>query len=328
MSWIPFHEELRKGSKRGLPRAVRFVYLELAQEARTFHGRIPLPRGFKDDVDAIHDMLGGNRREIALALEALSEPDDDGRPMISLETERGRKVLVVVSFDRWTKVASSAERMRRLRETRSQSSPEVTNRCDVTSDEQRPSQVTPTVHNRTEQNNTAQHSDGAALAAPERTTGPKEPEQTNLVAAKPDEPLTPKTRGKGTPSKRTESAKATRMTADWTPGFDVDAWAREQGIGRPMSTLEEFRDYWLGVAGVRGLKCNWDATFRNRLRTLRDEGRLPAPDPVQEPLLDMAPTVRAAPPPEALAAIAKLGLRARDPFVGDALDDDDEPTGT
>lgn len=324
MSWIPFHEELRKGSKRGLPRAVRFVYLELAQEARSYQGRIPLPRGFKDDVDAVHDMIGGNRREVALALDVLTQPDDDGRPMIAVEGERGRRVLVVVSFDRWTKVASSAERMRRLREMRSQTSHDVTGRCDVTCDESRTSQVTPTeqyITNRTE--HTAQPD--AALAAPERTTGPNDPEQVELVAAPPDAASTRKTRGKGTPSKRSETAKGTRMTPDWTPGFDVDAWAREQGIGRPMSTLDEFRDYWLGVAGVRGLKCNWDATFRNRLRTLRDEGRLPPPDPEPEPLLDSAPKLRATPPPpEALAAIARLGIRNRDPFVGDAIDDEDD----
>ena len=34
MTWIKFHGEIRRGKHRGIPRALRFVFLELAHEAR------------------------------------------------------------------------------------------------------------------------------------------------------------------------------------------------------------------------------------------------------------------------------------------------------
>lgn len=96
--WIPFHRSLTRGAKRGLPRAARFVYLELALEARAFDGAIPLPAGFKSDVDAVHDMLGGDRRELAAALEVLGRSHEGDEPMIRFEDGTPRR-LVVVAFD-------------------------------------------------------------------------------------------------------------------------------------------------------------------------------------------------------------------------------------
>ncbi len=131
MSWVPFHEGLRKGDKRGIPRAVRFVYLELAQEARPYHGRLPLPRGFKDDVDAVHDVLGGSRREVADALRILTQSEAEETPMVTLEGPPGRRVLVISSFDRWVKPDSSVERTRKWRMSQSQSKPVVPDACDA-----------------------------------------------------------------------------------------------------------------------------------------------------------------------------------------------------
>lgn len=80
--WIPFHRELTMGAKRALPRAARFIYLELALEARKLKGFIPLPSGL-GDVAAVHAILGGDRREVESALKLLTAGAD---PMVQFIT--------------------------------------------------------------------------------------------------------------------------------------------------------------------------------------------------------------------------------------------------
>jgi hypothetical protein len=71
-------------------------------------------------------------------------------------------------------------------------------------------------------------------------------------------------------------ARGSRLPPDWSPGEDLVAWATERGIdARAPSVLDEFRDHWLGVAGAKGRKADWDATYRNRLRLLLEQGRAP-----------------------------------------------------
>jgi len=63
--------------------------------------------------------------------------------------------------------------------------------------------------------------------------------------------------------------RGTRMTPEWRPCEQrTRELARELGIlnGWCQSTLDNFIDYWLGVAGAKGCKQDWDATFRNALR--------------------------------------------------------------
>ena len=128
--WVPFHESLRRGDKRGLPRAVRFIYLELSLEARPFGGRIPLPRGFKSDVDAIHDILGGKRSEIEHALALLTAPldlsDPSERPMIEVSGPPERRVLTVVAHETYVKRDLSTPRTRKHREKQTEQSPSTT----------------------------------------------------------------------------------------------------------------------------------------------------------------------------------------------------------
>lgn len=44
-------------------------------------------------------------------------------------------------------------------------------------------------------------------------------------------------------------------------------WAKEHvpGLGLEQAT-EEFADYWRGVAGAKGVKLDWVATWRNDMR--------------------------------------------------------------
>ena len=58
---------------------------------------------------------------------------------------------------------------------------------------------------------------------------------------------------------------------------EFEAWARREAIPNPGVYLEEFKDYWRSVGGKRANGrpiTNWEATFKNRLRTLRDTGKL------------------------------------------------------
>lgn len=52
-------------------------------------------------------------------------------------------------------------------------------------------------------------------------------------------------------------SRGTRLPEDWKPRI-------EDGINE--IELEKFRDYWISVSGQRGVKRDWDATWRNWLR--------------------------------------------------------------
>ena len=67
--------------------------------------------------------------------------------------------------------------------------------------------------------------------------------------------------------------KGTRLPDDWTLPDDLRAWTKtDRGWTdeRISDTAERFRDYWIGVAGSKGVKRDWPATWRNWCR--RDFG--------------------------------------------------------
>lgn len=75
-----------------------------------------------------------------------------------------------------------------------------------------------------------------------------------------------------------KAGRGTRLPADWTPTQDLQAWAYKT---RPdlsaRETLERFRDYWIAQPGQKGVKLDWDATFRNWVRgEKRQPGSKPA----------------------------------------------------
>ncbi len=114
-NWVRFHTELRQGKHRGIPRALRFVFLELCLEARPLRGVVELPLGM-DLVDGVHDLLGGIRSEVAKALEFYTTGPDPSSPTIVIEGNPGAIRLRIPSWEKWNPIDSSAERMRRLRE--------------------------------------------------------------------------------------------------------------------------------------------------------------------------------------------------------------------
>lgn len=61
---------------------------------------------------------------------------------------------------------------------------------------------------------------------------------------------------------------------------ELRSWAQQEGIQNPEEYVEEWRDYWLSVGGIRKngrpLK-DLAATFRNSLRKLKQQGKLQVP---------------------------------------------------
>lgn len=108
--WVKCHSALTKGSKRALPRATRFVFLELLLEARDLDGSVEI-RSDLDVPAAIYDLIGGSLGEIAEAMSALSAAG-----MVVVEQTDGGRFVTVPSWERWNRTEPSTGRVKRHRE--------------------------------------------------------------------------------------------------------------------------------------------------------------------------------------------------------------------
>jgi hypothetical protein len=72
-----------------------------------------------------------------------------------------------------------------------------------------------------------------------------------------------------------KGSRGTRLPDDFTVSADMAAWAREKAPSCGTADHEAFRDYWLGIAGAKGRKADWPATWRNWMRR-EHERRTPA----------------------------------------------------
>lgn len=87
-----------------------------------------------------------------------------------------------------------------------------------------------------------------------------------------------KARARATAPQRDETAAAspgrggrrgTRLPDGWQPSEAVREWAAAEFPAVSFeAALAEFTDYWRAVPGQRGVKLDWDATFRNRVREI------------------------------------------------------------
>jgi hypothetical protein len=69
--------------------------------------------------------------------------------------------------------------------------------------------------------------------------------------------------------KRREDIKApkgTRFTLDAVPEEWILFCRKERGDLNPTVVFEGFKDYWVSVAGAKGVKLDWFATWRNWIR--------------------------------------------------------------
>ena len=58
------------------------------------------------------------------------------------------------------------------------------------------------------------------------------------------------------------------MPTDWRLPKSWGDWAIAEGVPDQAARAEadRFRDYWLGVSGQKGVKLDWEATWRNWVR--------------------------------------------------------------
>lgn len=77
------------------------------------------------------------------------------------------------------------------------------------------------------------------------------------------------------PRKRSADAtRGTRISLDFAVTEDMRSWASSKAPNVDLeAATEEFVDFWRSVSGAKGVKRDWQATWRNRMRELQDSGR-------------------------------------------------------
>lgn len=119
-----------------------------------------------------------------------------------------------------------------------------------------------------------------------------------------------------------ENKRGSRLTQDWFLTKSMGEWALQE---RPdidvRQVAEQFKDYWIAQPGQKGVKLDWDATWRNWVRNTKalkanpaDIGRLTVPSK-NEPNLALLKieedAKKAVPIPlEVLAKMAELRRKA------------------
>jgi hypothetical protein len=70
-----------------------------------------------------------------------------------------------------------------------------------------------------------------------------------------------------------KSTRGTRLPDSWEPSTDLLEWARaERSDIDPAKEADTFRDYWMSQPGQKGVKADWDRTFKNWIRNARGRG--------------------------------------------------------
>lgn len=122
--------------------------------------------------------------------------------------------------------------------------------------------------------------------------------------------------------KKVNNKRGSRLAQDWFLSKSMGDWATQE---RPdldaRQVAEQFKDYWVAQAGQKGVKLDWDATWRNWVRNTKavkpnpyDAVRLTVPsknepDPALEKI--KADDKKAVPPSlEVLAKMAELRRKA------------------
>lgn len=75
----------------------------------------------------------------------------------------------------------------------------------------------------------------------------------------------PTTPARGNGSATTPATRGTRLPANWQPNDEGAALATELGVDA-IEQIQVFRDYWIAQPGTRGVKLDWEATWRNWIR--------------------------------------------------------------
>lgn len=66
------------------------------------------------------------------------------------------------------------------------------------------------------------------------------------------------------------SARGTRLSEDWELSEEQKQFCKQERPDLdPIKVSAGFKDYWISVAGAKGVKKDWDATWRNWVRNQR-----------------------------------------------------------
>lgn len=70
------------------------------------------------------------------------------------------------------------------------------------------------------------------------------------------------------PKPKKPSPTGSRISEDWKLSKPLGDWAMSEGASMEMvrTQADQFKDYWIGVAGAKARKADWDATWRNWIR--------------------------------------------------------------
>jgi uncharacterized protein YdaU (DUF1376 family) len=118
-----------------------------------------------------------------------------------------------------------------------------------------------------------------------------------------------------------ENKRGSRLPQDWFLSKAMGDWATQE---RPdldvRQVAEQFKDYWVAQAGQKGVKLDWDATWRNWVRNTKsakpnpyDVGRLtvaPSNEPDPQLLKIISDAKNAAPMPDFVRQFAKQVKKA------------------
>lgn len=77
------------------------------------------------------------------------------------------------------------------------------------------------------------------------------------------------------PAAEPKQKRGTRLPDGWQPKPETLAALALEGLANPAKHLPKFADYWRAVAGSRGVKLDWEATFRNWVRSENTGSRAP-----------------------------------------------------
>jgi hypothetical protein len=87
----------------------------------------------------------------------------------------------------------------------------------------------------------------------------------------PDSLSTDSCSGEASPSPKRKSKKGSRLDVDTLPD-EWETFCRDNRPDlHPHSVFEQFKDYWAGVAGAKGVKLDWLATWRNWVRNQKGQ---------------------------------------------------------
>ena len=117
----------------------------------------------------------------------------------------------------------------------------------------------------------AEKSSKARLSAEARWST-KKTNNANALPTQSERNAIPIHQDTNTPRYQGKATRGSRLPSDWKPDAELAEWSKAE---RPdlnlRKVLEEFRDYWTSVAGSKGVKLNWDATWRNWVRSQKAE---------------------------------------------------------